>query len=181
MLKTLILTGSLAGVLLLTATGHTQAMPTAVAKGALQIGGGYAYSQPDYGQGNIKGFSGFADFNFSRFLGAEASIHDITLVTPADLGERSYFVGPRFVYPRGRFSLYGKVMTGIGTIVIQEIQDNPEGGAGSYVAYGLGGGLDVLATRHLVVRAIDFEYQHWNYQSGLTPTVITVGAAYRFR
>jgi hypothetical protein len=90
-------------------------------------------------------------------------------------------LGPRVIYPRGRFDLYGKALFGVGSLDIQETADNPQGGAGSYFAYAFGGGLDVLATKHLVVRAIDFEYQHWNYQTGLTPTAITVGAAYRFR
>jgi hypothetical protein len=181
MLKTLIMIGSLAGALSLASVGHTQAMPTAVAKGALQIGGGYSYGMPDYSQKNIQGISGFADYNVSLHLGAEADIHYVSVFTPSDLGENSYLVGPRFTYPRGRFSIYGKALFGIGTIVIQEAADNPEGGAGSYFAYALGGGLDVLATKHIVVRAIDFEYQHWSYGSGLTPSVITVGAAYRFR
>jgi opacity protein-like surface antigen len=181
MLKTLITIGSLAGVLSLASIGHTQAMPTAVAKGALQVGGGFSYAKPDYAQTNIQGFSGFVDYNLSLHLGVEADIHHITLVTPSDVGENSYLFGPRFTYPRGRFSLYGKALFGVGTIVIQEVADNPEGGAGNYFAYGLGGGLDVLATRHIVVRAIDFEYQHWSYGSGLTPIAITVGAAYRFR
>jgi hypothetical protein len=33
---------------------------------------------------------------------------------------------------------------------------------------------------YLVVRAVDFEYQRFNYQTGLTPIVFTFGAAYRF-
>jgi opacity protein-like surface antigen len=72
-------------------------------------------------------------------------------------------------------------MVGIGTISIQEAQDNPEGGAGSYFSYAIGGGIDIRVTKHIVVRAIDAEYQHWNYQTGLTPIAYTVGAAYRFR
>ena len=181
MLKTLITIGSLAGVLSLASMGHTQAMPTAVAKGAFQVGGGYAYGRPDYGSKTIQGFSGFADYNLSLHVGVEASIHYISAITPSDLGENSYLFGPRVVYPRGRFNVYGKALFGIGTIVIQETQDNPQGGAGNYFAYGFGGGVDILATKHLVVRAIDFEYQHWGYQTGLTPAAITVGAAYRFR
>jgi opacity protein-like surface antigen len=72
-------------------------------------------------------------------------------------------------------------MVGIGTIVIQEVQDNPEGGAGNYFSYAIGGGLDIRVTKHITVRAIDLEYQHWNYGNGLTPIAFTVGAAYRFR
>jgi opacity protein-like surface antigen len=181
MLKTWINIGSLACVLSLTSIGHAQAMPTAVGHGLLQVGGGYTYGTPDYGQKNIQGFLAFADFDFTSHLGVEAEGHYISAVTPDDLGENSIFVGPRFIYSRNRFSVYGKAMIGIGDVVIQVVQDNPEGGAGTYFAYAIGGGLDIRATKHIVVRAFDFEYQRWSYANGLTPTAATIGVAYRFR
>jgi hypothetical protein len=181
MLKNLVAIGMLAAILSVSSSAHAQAMPTAVSKGLFQVGGGYTLTLPDYGQLNITGFTGFADFDFRPHFGVEAVYHYISVITPDDLGENSVYVGPRFVYPRGRLSIYGKAMVGIGSIVIQEVQDNPEGGAGSYFSYAIGGGLDVRVTKHIVVRAIDAEYQHWNYQTGLTPIAFTVGAAYRFR
>jgi opacity protein-like surface antigen len=181
MLKNLMMIGSLAGMLSITSAAHAQAMPTAVAKGLFQVGGGYTLAMPDYGQKNIQGFTGFADFDFRPHFGVEAVYHYVSIITPNDLGENSFYIGPRLVYPRGRFSIYGKALIGIGTIVIQETQDNPEGGAGTYISYGLGGGVDIRVKKHIVVRAIDAEYQHWNYQTGLTPFAFTVGAAYRFR
>jgi len=181
MLKNLITIGMLAGILSVSSAAHAQAMPTAVAKGLFQVGGGYTLAMPDYGQKNITGFTGFADYDFRPHFGVEAEYHYISIVTPDDLGENSVYVGPRFVYPRGRLSIYGKAMIGVGSIVIQEVADNPEGGAGSYFSYVIGGGLDIRVTKHIVVRAIDGEYQHWNFGNGLTPIAITVGAAYRFR
>jgi hypothetical protein len=181
MLKNLVMLGSLVGVLSIATIGYAQAKPTAVAKGLLQVGGAYSHAQPDYGQKSIQGFTGFADFDFRQHFGIEADYHYISLVTPTDLGENSFFIGPRVIYPRGRFRIYGKALFGIGDIVIQETQDNPEGGAGRYSAYAIGGGVDIAATDHIMVRAVDFEFQHWNYQTGLTPTVFTFGAAYRFR
>jgi opacity protein-like surface antigen len=181
MLKNLIKIGSLAGILSIGSMAHAQAMPTAEAKGLFQVGGGYTLVEPDYGQKNIEGFTGFADFDFRPHFGVEAVYHYISVITPNDLGENSVYVGPRFIYPRGRLSIYGKAMVGIGTIVIQEVQDNPEGGAGNYFSYAIGGGLDIRVTKHIMVRAIDLEYQHWNYGNGLTPIAFTVGAAYRFR
>jgi hypothetical protein len=103
------------------------------------------------------------------------------LVTPTDLAEDSILIGPRFILPVGRLNIYAKALFGTGDLVIQEAQDNVGRQAGYYFAYGFGGGLDVRATNHIVIRAIDIESQHWNYQTGLTPFVITVGAAYRFR
>jgi hypothetical protein len=181
MLKTLISIATFAGLLSVASLLHAQAMPTATAKGALQAGGGYSFAEPDYGQRVIQGGSGFVDYDFRPHWGVEADLHYIALITPQDLAENSYLVGPRYIYPRGRFSLYAKALFGVGSIVIQEAQDNPEGGAGTYFTYAGGAGLDIRATKHIVVRAFDFEYQHWSYKTGLTPTVFTIGAAYRFR
>jgi hypothetical protein len=75
MLKTLMIIGSLAGVLSITSQGRGQALPTATAKGSLQVGAGYTYAKPDYGQQSIKGASGFVDFDFGLHVGLEADIH----------------------------------------------------------------------------------------------------------
>jgi opacity protein-like surface antigen len=180
MLKNLMTIGSLAGVLSIASIGHSQALPTAVAHGALQAGVGWTYAEPDYGQKAIQGVTIFGDFDFRRHLGVEGEYHYIALETPTDLAEESFFVGPRFILPRDKLSFYGKVLFGEGSIVIQEVQDNPEGGAGTYFAYCVGGGVDYRVTKHIVARG-DFEYQHWSYLTGLTPSAFTIGVAYRFR
>jgi len=180
MLKNLMTVGSIAGVLALTSFAGAQALPTATGHGGLQVGVGWSYVEPDYGQKSIQGVTAYGDFDFLPHLGVEAEYHYIALITPTDLGENSIFVGPRYILPRGRFNLYAKALFGVGTIDIQETQDNPQGGAGNYFAYGIGGGIDYRITDRIVARA-DFEYQHWGYQTGLTPAAITIGAAYRFR
>jgi hypothetical protein len=49
--------------------------------------------------------------------------------------------------------------------------------------HSFGGGLDIQATHHINIRAIDYEHQQWlGYPaSESAPQVITVGAAYAFR
>lgn len=181
MLKTLKTIGSLACVVLsISSICHAQAMPTATARTALQVGGGYTYARPDYGQRAIQGISAFADYDVGRHFGAEADIHYVSLITPLDLAENSYLVGPRFILPHGRYRLYGKALAGVGDFVIQQA-DGLNRIPGTSFAYAIGGGLDIVATKHIVVRAADFEYQHWSYLTGLTPFVVTVGAAYRIR
>jgi hypothetical protein len=180
MLKNLLTIGTLAAALSFSSIGHAQALPTATSAGALQVGGGWTYANPDYGQKKIQGVTGFADLDLGQHVGAEVEYHYISLITPTDLGENAIFVGPRFILPRNKFSLYAKLLVGIGDIAIQEVQDNPQGGAGTYLAYGAGGGIDYPIGRHLVARG-DFEYQHWSYINGLTPTAFTAGFAYRFR
>jgi opacity protein-like surface antigen len=182
MLKTFLKVGLLAGVLSLTSLGHAQALPTALAKGNLQIGAGIGYAFPDYAPKNIKGVSAFADYDFSMHFGVEADIHYISLITPTDLGENTFVVGPRYVYRKSRFAPYAKVVFGRGDLAIQESFTNPGKYSGNYFMFGIGGGLDIQATHHIVIRALDVEYQRWpNLGNGLSPTVVTIGAAYRFR
>jgi opacity protein-like surface antigen len=182
MLKTLMMAGALASVLCLTSLGRAQALPTATANGSLQIGAGYTYANPDYGQKSIMGASGFADFDFGQHFGVEADVHYVAFITPLDLAENTYLIGPRVMYPYHRFKLYGKVLAGYGDLVVQEEQDNIGHPSGFYFAYALGGGLDVRATDRITIRAIDVEAQKWpNYGNGLSPIVYTIGAAYHFR
>jgi hypothetical protein len=181
MLKAILKIGSLGCVLAFTSIGRTQALPTATARGRLQIGAGYTYANPDYGQKNIAGASGFADFDFSQYVGVEATVHYVAFVTPLDLAENTYLIGPRFTLPYHRFTLYTKLLAGYGDLVVQEIQDNVGHPSGFYFAYAGGGGLDIQATNRITIRAIDVEAQKWpNYGNGLSPIVYTVGAAYRF-
>jgi opacity protein-like surface antigen len=182
MLKTFLKVGSLVGVLSLASVGHAQALPTALAKGNLQIGAGIGYAFPDYGFNNIKGVSAFVDYDLSMHFGVEADIHYISLITPNDIAENTFVVGPRYVYRKNRFAPYAKVVLGRGDLVIQESFANPGKFSGNYFMFGVGGGLDIQATRHIVIRAFDVEYQRWpKLGNGLSPTVVTVGAAYRFR
>jgi len=180
MLRNLTKIGSLAVVLSLASIGSAQALPTATGHGTVQAGIGWSYVEPDYAPKAIQGVTAYGDFDFLPHFGVEAEYHYISLETPTDLGEDSFLFGPRFVLPRGRYSLYGKAMFGVGVINIQEVFDNPEGGAGTYLAYGFGGGIDYRVYKRVVVRG-DVEYQHWSYGTGLTPTSYTLGVGYRFR
>lgn len=180
MRKTIISIGALACVLCLTSIGGAQAKPTATTTAVVQVGGGYSYARPDYGQRSIQGISAFADYDIGLHYGVEADFHYLALYTPQDLAENTFLIGPRVILPRGRYKFYAKAMFGVGDLVIQNQQNNIGREAGSNFAYAVGGGVEMHATRHIVIRAIDFEYQHWNYLTGLTPLVLTTGVAYRF-
>jgi opacity protein-like surface antigen len=180
MLKTCLTIASFTLALGIASAAAGQAMPTAVSKGELQAGIGWTYFKPDYGQRGIQGVTAFGDFDFIQHLGVEAEYHYLSLITPGDLGQNSFLAGPRFVLPFSRFNLYAKGVAGIGDINIQQASDNPQGGAGIYFTYGVGGGIDYRLPHHLVARA-DYEYQHWSYLNGLNPSGVTVAVAYRFR
>lgn len=181
MLKHLGKLGSLALVLLLTSQARAQANPTAEAQTAFQIGGAYSFADPDYGHRYIHGLSIFGDYDVYRLhAGVEAEAHFLTLHNPEDTVEKSYFIGPRlFIRYKKKVKFYGKALIGIGDLSINPRANGGRTG-GTVFAYGAGGGIDYMATRHLAIRVADVEFQKWDYLSGLTPLTYTFGVAYRF-
>ena len=160
---------------------HAQAVPTATRAATAQVGAGVSLASPDYGTRYIKGVSVFGDLDLGAHLGAEFDVHLVSYITPTDIGQDTYLVGPRYTYRRKHLNVYGKGLLGLGTFQYQ--YDNIPHYHDSYFIYALGGGLDVDLSRHVVLRAIDFEAQRWpGYrQDGLTPFVTTFGLAYAFR
>jgi hypothetical protein len=130
---------------------------------------------------NIQGFTIYGSFDFTRHWGIEGDIHQVSLITPADIGEDSYLIGPRYVFHYNRVHPYIKAMGGFGRFQYQ--YDNAPHATYTYKIYTLGGGVDFQATPRINVRAIDFEYQKWPGfpTNGLSPLVFTIGAAYSFR
>ena len=183
MLKTVATIGGIALALSLSATrARAQALPTATTTAAFQVGAGYTVASPDYGQKNLQGVSIFADYDFGLHFGVEADAHIVELITPTDIAENSYLIGPRYIIPYHRFKLYAKALAGYGNFRVLETQDNQGQYNGFYFDYALGGGLEYKATEHIIVRLADVEAQRWpNYgRDGLTPIVYTFGAAYHF-
>jgi hypothetical protein len=184
-LKRILWTTSIAFLLWTTAQiSHAQATPAATRSGSIQIGGGYSFAKPDYGQKNIQGFTIYGDWDFTRHWGIEGNIHRVSVITPNDIGEDSYLVGPRYVFHFNRFRPYVKGQLGFGRFKTDYDKDSLRPNyTNTYKIYSLGGGVDYRATRHLNVRAFDFEYQGWPGfgKNGLTPYVFTFGAAYTFR
>ena len=171
--------------LLLIALGGRQVLAQAVATasraGTAQLGAAVSLASPDYGQRYIKGISVFGDLDFGEHLGIEGDAHLVSYSTPTDIGQSTFLLGPRYSFHRKRLDPYGKVLFGLGQFDYQ--YDNIPHYHENYLVYGLGGGLDIRASRHIVIRAIDFEAQRWpGYGvNGLTPYVTSFGAAYAFR
>jgi opacity protein-like surface antigen len=155
-----------------------QATPTASRPGSLQIGAGGTLVIPDYAQAHDKGPTFFATFDFTQHLGVEGDIHYASIIAPDDVGEDSYLIGPRFVINHKRFAPYAKLLFGVGELNLQ--YDYSPHTKTSHFAYAVGAGLDYHLTRSINIRAFDFEYQQWSYLNGLSPVVMTIGAAYQF-
>lgn len=160
---------------------HAQATPTASRAGLAQIGVGWGFSKPDYAQRNIQGLTIYGSFDFTRHWGVAGDIHRHSMVTPTDIGEDSYQIGPRYVFHYNRLTPYIKAQAGLGRFKYQF--DYAPHVAFTYGMYALGGGVDYRVSHHLNVRAVDFEYQRWPGfgNDGLSPLVVTFGASYVLR
>ena len=183
--RALALAGLLAGTSLL----HAQATYTASRSGGVIVGGGFSTAASDYGT-RFKGYNVFGDFNFTRHLGAELAFHTVKASSPSPLYERTYEIGGRYFRTYGRFVPYGKVSYGRGVFNYPPCAGGAEDKACANLAFNMfavAGGTDVMLRRWLSVRG-EYEYQDWprfrgtlgGPPNGLTPQVISVGAAYHF-
>jgi hypothetical protein len=158
---------------------HAQAGPTAERVAAVQVGGGLTIVRPDYEPNTIMGYAFYGDYDFTSHFGIEGDIHIANLITPSDISESSYVLGPRYVFNKGRFHPYGKALLGLGVFTFQAVNGLPASSS-THRMYAFGGGLDIAVKRRWNVRAFDMEYQQWPgfTANGLTPIAFTVGAAY---
>jgi hypothetical protein len=180
-------------VCLLAATGplylRAQEMPTESRTGELQIGLGYSRATPDYTDNHFYGPSLYATFDFRDHLGVEADFHDVKGNTSTGAGgdsgtyEKTYEVGMRYVWHPWRLDPYGKLLVGRGVFNYPYITGTTTPSANlAYNMYSVGFGVDLRTKRYLNIRLFDYELQKWGSfpPHGLTPQVITFGAAYRF-
>lgn len=157
---------------------YSQARPTADRVGDLKIGGGISTADSDYGD-RYNGGSAYVDFDFLPRIGVEGQFHFVK--DADDLYEKTYEVGPRYHRTYRKFSPYAKAMYGRGVFNYPAFIDGFHPNL-AYNLAALGGGLDYKVKPYLYVRA-DWEYQIWfGFQnSSLSPSILTLGAAYHFR
>ncbi len=159
------------------AVAHGQhTVPAAERRGMLQVGGGFTLAKPDYTQSRFRGGSLYATLDVSPHLGVEFMFHQENTPGTDKIGERTYELGPRYVWHLSHVEPFLKVSYGRGVFNFPYDAAN--------LAYNMvtaTGGVDVPVQRHITVRG-EYEYQRWlNFPpNGLTPQLVTVGAAYRF-
>ena len=159
---------------------HAQALPAGSRLGSLKIGGGFSVANSDYYH-QFYGGAGYFNFDFLPHIGVEGEFHFVKGGGAANLYEKTYEIGGRYFRTYGKFVPYAKVMYGRGVFNFPPLPD----GFRPNLAYNLmagGVGVDYKMKRYLYVRG-DWEYQNWfGFQnSSLTPSILTVGAAYHFR
>ena len=155
-----------------------QVEPSATARNfSLEVGGLGSYFQPNYGPNRLGGVGAFVDVRFSRWVQIEGEGRWLRFNQYQNIYEDNYLIGPRIpIHQFGRFTPYGKVLVGLGDMNFQYNY-----ASGRFTALAYGGGLDIGLTRHLSVRAVDFEYQQWPswLSSSLYPYGVSAGVSYR--
>ncbi len=155
---------------------HAQATATASRAGDLQVGVGYTFAKPDYGQQAFQGFTAYADFDFRPHLGLEAEFHQVGSTTGDQSYQRTYEIGGRYFRTYGSLVPYLKAMVGRGDF------NYPYGFTDlAYTLFAGGAGVDYKLGPHLRLRG-EYEYQRWfGFSNGsLAPQLVTFGVAYRF-
>ena len=159
-----------------------QASPAAIRSLSPTVGVTYSRFAPDYGQGQIQGLAIFANINTGKHLGLEGVARRVDIITPYNIGERAYLIGPIYRPAVGRFSPYIKLMGGLGVFRFQLSGEYPSPSTEHFGIVAYGAGLDVSLSSHVLVRVGDFEAQRWPHfpPHGLTPYGVSTGLAYAF-
>jgi opacity protein-like surface antigen len=180
---TLICLVSLSGARLL-----AQALPTASANGELQIGAMFNLGNSDYRPQKFKGYGFYATFDFRQHIGIEGEFHQLNDPNATDgVYERTYEIGPRYVLHHGRYNPYIKGMFGRGVFNYPLLPVTPGSSTleqTANLAYNIGAigaGVDYRVVPGMNVRG-EYEYQRWLSfpPNGLSPWILSIGAAYRF-
>ncbi|QHS51841.1 porin family protein [Edaphobacter sp. 12200R-103] len=155
-----------------------QASPTGIRRASLQVGAGFSNANTDYVPNRVNGTTIYADYDFFHHLGLEGEFRYLK-DGRSNIYEKTYGVGPRYSRTYGRFSPYVKGLYGRGVFNFTYRGERTANLAYNLVAFG--GGVDYRLLRHVNVRG-EYEYQRWFGfpLHGLTPSAVTIGAAYRF-
>jgi hypothetical protein len=167
---------------LFAAGAGAQALPAA-SREPIDVGAAFSFGSPGYQDTPtyVEGLTLFATAGLRGRLAAQLDVHLDSLITPVDIGENTYLLGPRFsIFKEERANIYVKVQGGLGQFQYQ---------SGSYAiprsfTYGIfsgGAGIEYRVSRHVDVRAIELEFQDWpGFPGGsLHPVVASIGAAWR--
>ncbi len=175
-MKRFILAASLATLCALPGSLYGQSKPTAIRQADLQVGAGFSTATSDYDPQRFFGAAFYTTLDLKPHLGGEFNIHQVNSRSGDLVYERTYEWGFRYHRTYGHFLPYARVMYGRGVF------NFPTGEANlAYNMFVLGAGTDFQAAKRINIR-VDYEYQSWRSfpPQGLTPQLLTIGAAYHF-
>lgn len=168
-----------------------QAAPSVKGSGmSLTAGGVFSVFNTDANTHPIEyGIGAYVDYNFFSYLGIEVEGRTVQFNQQDNIRQDTISGGLRYIYNRGKFAPYAKVLAGLGSA------DFPQGTYGNaplrqhdtFTTVTVGGGLDYKITSHVYLRG-DYEYQFWqDYGRGLNqtgfgtlnPMGFSIGASYK--
>lgn len=142
--------------------------------GCFSMNGGNAW----FGFHLSDSFSVVAEFSAQHAANINDSGQDLTL--------SSYLFGPRYTLDKSeRWRPFGQILLG-GAHATGTFEPSSSGGSGSHNAFSMvaGGGLDVVVTRHVVVRAFESDYYLTRFPNGVNTRQnnlrISAGVIFRF-
>jgi hypothetical protein len=109
-----------------------------------------------YGERKMIGLTGYVDLDARRRLGIEAEGRWIEFHQFANVHAETYSIGARYHRTYGRYQPYVKGLIGFGDFNFPYSL-----ATGRYLVATAGGGLDLLLTDRIQIRAVDAEYQDW--------------------
>lgn len=140
----------------------------------------HKHFRPAHASGDLKiGGAAYSDFDFRPHLGVEGEFNFVR--DPADLYEKTYAVGGRYFRPYKRWVPYAKVMYERGVFNFPPLSD----GFRANLAYNLIAPVWASTTKRSPGSTSaptgstrnGFDFQN----SSLSPSILTLEAAYRFR
>ena len=180
--KTFSSTLGLASLFFLLPFAHGQAVPTASKQGLLEAGAGVTYLNNDYSPRKNGGVVAWADYDFLRFfhvnIGADLQLNFDGIISPDDIGENSYLIGPRFSHRFfGKYQVIGKIDFGRATISNQFYKTSS-----AFNILAFGGGVDYHLARHYNIR-VEVDEQKWGdfEPHTLSPFMVSAGVLYIIR
>jgi hypothetical protein len=150
---------------------------------SIYAGGFGSFVHPQYPPSDfIYGVGAFTDIKFRKWVQIEAEASWLRFNTSSSVQgayQDYYSVGPKVPIRRfGKFDTYGKFL-----ITDTKINYANGYGYGHFLDYTFGGGADMKLSKHLRLRAADFEYHYVNSSNTLNKNIqpygVSVGLAYR--
>ncbi len=159
-----------------------QALPTA-SREPIEVGAAFSFGSPGYQQTvtYVQGVTVYANAGLRGRLAAQIDVHLDSLITPIDIGEDTYQIGPRFnLLHEDRVNVYAKALGGLGRFSYQA-GTYPFPRTDTYGVFSFGAGIEYRLSRSIDIRAIDLEFQSWpGFPGGsLHPVVASMGLAWR--
>ena len=173
----------LASLLLSIPSMQGQAVPTATRSGLIEAGAGVTFLDNDFSLRHNGGVTAWADYDFLQYfhvtVGVDLQLNFLGIISPDDIGENSYLIGPRFSHRLfDKYDLFGKIEFGRGTISNQLYHTS----SSFNITPAYGGGLDYHVARHYNIRGEVVEQKWPNFEPHtLSPITASIGVLYIIR